>query len=126
MPNNETISMSDVLELDMFNNTDSVYVQTSQGQEINFSALDIKTSPPGKYDLLPYSSMSSGSRQSWAIQTQNSRPNSAQESLPVVVNHITPKSNQKFTIHNPDSGQRTQTKVGKRSYYFKFIQSFIG
>ena len=50
MPNNETISMSDVLELDMFNNTDSVYVQTSQGQEINFSALDIKTSPPGKYD----------------------------------------------------------------------------
>jgi len=101
MPN-ETISMSDVLELDMFNNTDSVYVQTSQGQEINFSALDIKTSPPG-------------SRQSWAIQTQN-RPNSAQESSPVVVNHITPKSNQKFTIHNPDSGQRTQTKLVEEAY----------
>ncbi|CAG5100282.1 Oidioi.mRNA.OKI2018_I69.XSR.g16930.t1.cds [Oikopleura dioica] len=104
MSNNETISMSDVLELDMFNNTDSVYVQTSQGQDINFSALDIKSSPPG-------------SRQSWGTVQPSSRPDSAQGSSPVVVNtHIQPKSNQKFTIHNPDSGQRTQTKLVEEAY----------
>ena len=57
IPNTETISMSDVLELDMFNNTDSVYVQTSQGQEINFSALDIKSSPPGEFETRNFRSL---------------------------------------------------------------------
>ena len=68
-----------------------------------------------------------GSRQSWGTVQPSSRPDSAQGSSPVVVNtHIQPKSNQKFTIHNPDSGQRTQTKVNSPLLFKDFLIGLVG